>query len=587
MAAIKHLPESVSSKIAAGEVIERPASLLKELLENSLDAGATKIAVEVTGAGRKTLRVTDDGSGMTPKDCALALERHATSKISSLTDLADLSSFGFRGEALFAAAAVSRLTLTSRPPKASAGHRIVASAGKITSSGPAACSPGTTIEIKDLFYNTPARAKFLKSDTFEKSRLSSVLEEAALAHPGVSFSYKSESRTTLRFSAEKKPGSTDAFRRRTAGVLGRDLAAPLVAVEADRPEGRLRMFISPWDGLTPSRNLQYWFVNGRPIVSRVLQQALYRAYKDYRTRDRHPVCVAFLEMDPGAFDVNVHPGKREVRFRSDRAIHELVAGLVFSTLSRAKPAPPLVPSYGGQVREPSRSYGAPSFGAGGGPLSSPALALETRPAEAFTAEGTPAWFTPPFRYLGQVEKSYLVFEASGGLFVLDQHAAAERILFERYIDDIAKHQGGQKLLVPLAVELPASRVQHVLSLAGQLKDLGFEMESFGKTTVRFTAVPSMFKKSSELKELVHRLLDSFNSPVAAAQDVKHHAVSTIACKAAVKAHDPLSAEEAMRLIEDLKDCRDGSSCPHGRRAILSLNREELARRFQRPGAPPL
>ena len=593
MGRIQRLSAEVASRIAAGEVIERPSSMLKELLENSLDAGAGRIWVEASGAGKISLRVSDDGSGMDPEDCALCLERHATSKIERIEDLQSLRTFGFRGEALYAVAAVSRMTISSCARGAKSGWRVSSEGGKILSSSPAPAVPGTAVEVKDLFFNTPARLKFLKSDAFEKGRLASALEEAALANPEVHFTYKSEGRRSLDFEPQTSEDALERDRARLSAVLGLDLSADLLPIVCERPGLSLRLFVSPADSLVATRSLQYWFINRRPVEARILQQALYRAYAQLRSKDRHPVCVGRIELSPDAFDVNVHPGKREIRFKSDREIFEIVSGLVASALLKSRtPAPittesranaPLVRE-GGPIYRP-----APRPALRVGPAPEPALNLEAAPAESFAAApDAPRWFTPPYRYLGQIEKSYLVFEASGGLFVLDQHAAAERILFEKYLSEISR--GGaksQKLMLPLPIELPASAIHGILSRKERLERLGFEIEPFGKTTLHVLAAPALFEKAADLKEMALRLLESLSDPVGAAEATQHDAVATIACKAAVKAHDTLGEKEAMGLIESLKDCRDGSSCPHGRRTMLALGREELARRFQRPGAPPL
>ncbi|MBI3551297.1 MAG: DNA mismatch repair protein MutS [Elusimicrobia bacterium] len=594
MAKIVKLPDAVSSRIAAGEVIERPAALLKELIENALDAGASKITVESAGAGKKSLRVTDDGCGMDRADCELCLARHATSKISRFEDLESLATYGFRGEALYAAAAVSKLSIASSQPGAKTGWRIEARGGKAASSGPAPAVAGTTVLVEDLFRQTPARLKFLKSDQYEKGKLAAAVEEAALANPEVHFSYKSEGRQSLSLPAEKAADPVERARRRVRAVLGRELAEGLIMLPAERAGFRLTMFLSPADSLASSRHFQYWFVNRRPVESRLLQQALYRGYGEHRSRERHPVVAAFLELSPDSFDVNVHPGKREIRFKSDREVFDLVSGLVASALSKSRAPAPLSKAGGSSsVAEPvpafylgGRSYfpdePAPAFGRGGSGKPGQDLLPAFQPGQG------PRWFSPPYRYLGQIEKSYLVFESSGGIFVLDQHAAAERILFEKLLGEVeAGAAKSQKLLLPLCVELPASAVTKVLSRAERLTRLGFSVEPLGKTALRVTAVPALFSKASDLKDLVHRAVESFEDSAASARDLKHDAIATIACKAAVKAHDALSEREALKLLEDLKDCEDGTCCPHGRRSMLALNRDELARRFQRPGAPPL
>lgn len=582
MPLIKKLDPKVSRLIAAGEVIERPASALKELLENSLDAGATAVSVEITGAGKKSLRVSDNGKGMDPEDCRLALERHATSKIDEIEDLSSLGTYGFRGEALYAIAAISRLSLQSAVEGAANGWRISAEGGSLGDSQPAAPARGTTIEIRDLFFNTPARLKFLKSDAYEKSALLAVFEEAALANPTVRWTYKSEGRTVLQLPPEKPLPPGEGFSKRLAAIWGHELSVGLLPLTLERPGVKFWMFASPPGKLNASRNFQAWFINRRPITSRVLQQALYRAYREHRTSERHPVCAAFLELPPSAFDVNVHPGKREVRFKSERELFEMVESLLYGALAKSKQPATLTVSPRAESLFQERS---PRYDAGHS-AAAQALPLESRPAEAFeTLSDGPLWFTPPYRYLGQIEKSYLVFECSGGVFILDQHAAAERILFERYAAELEIGSVAvQQLMLPLPVELPASRLARILDRAPQLARLGFSIAPYGKTTLHILTAPALLN-AGELKETVLRLLDSVESPAKTLADMRRHALSTIACKAAVKAHDATTAEGALRLLEDLKDCRDGSSCPHGRRAMLALNRDELARRFQRPGAP--
>ncbi len=585
MASIRRLAPEVLRHIAAGEVIERPASALKEILENSLDAGAKRITVEVSGAGRALLRVADDGAGMGREDLELCLERHATSKIAEISDLSKLSTFGFRGEALFAIAAVSRLTITSaRTP--GDGWRVEAEGGRILRRLPAPGPRGTLVEIRDLFFNAPARLKFLRSDSHENSRLAHAVEEAGLANPEVSFILKSERRQRINLTAES--GKADAaLRRRAQEVLGRE-AADLLCATVDRTELRAWIFFSPPDRLAPTRALQHWLVNRRPVQSRTLQTALYRAFSGHRASDRHPVCVAHVEVPPDRLDANVHPGKLEVRFRDERIVHELIAAAVQAALARAQ-APASVGRmgpFGGAAlaRSPAPAWsGAPAQAA-----EEILLDLASAPAESpVPVPGGPAWFSPPYRCLGQIEKTYLVFEADGGLFILDPHAAQERLLFERYLARLkAGRDPGQRLMLPFTIELPASRARTVLDLRPRLKKLGFDFEPFGKTGLNVVAAPEPFATGGDLREVFLRLLDHLADPAHAAADTRREAAATIACKAAVKAHDPLSAPEALRLLEDLRGCDDATHCPHGRPSMLAMTRSQLARRFGRPGAPP-
>ena len=604
MPSIHQLPEDVFSRIAAGEVVERPASMLKELVENSLDAGATKIDVEVTGAGVDSLRIVDDGVGMDAEDVKLCLGRHATSKIAAFEDLDALTTFGFRGEALYAVAAVAKITVTSATRESKTGWRVTSEGPKV-SNGPAPAVPGTTVLVKDLFYNTPARREFLKSDGFERGKLAAVIEEAAIANPGVRFTYKSEGRSVLRFDPENSGDAFQDLDLRASAVLGDDLAGGLLPIDVERPGVRVRMLVSPLDKMASSRNFQYFFVNKRPVSSRILQQALYKAYGE-RPSGKHPVCVALLELNADAFDVNVHPGKREIRFKEDGQMFEIVSGLVAAALAKAKAAAPItvVPAAPASVvadapaAAPSAAP-APSLATTPGPdgyylgghsiLPDEFKQLKLGAAVAMSApEGAPAWYTPPFRFIGQIERAYLLFEANGGLFMLDQHAAAERVLFEKLMGEI-EHGGAksQKLMLPIPVDLPASAVRMVLDKAERLRALGFDVEARGKNGLHVTAIPALFGSAEDVKRLVHRVVDALSDPVDEAAALRHDAMATVACKAAVKAHDRLGEDEAYKLLDQLKDCKDGSCCPHGRRAMLALNREELARRFQRPGAVPL
>ncbi|MDE2143562.1 MAG: hypothetical protein KGJ84_14235, partial [Elusimicrobia bacterium] len=427
-------------------------------------------------------------------------------------------------------------------------------------------------------------------------------EEAAIANPGVRFTYKAEGRSVLRFDPENSGDAFQDLDLRAAAVLGDDLAGGLLPIDVERPGVRVRMLVSPLDKMASSRNFQYFFVNKRPVSSRILQQALYKAYGE-RPSGKHPVCVALLELNADAFDVNVHPGKREIRFKEDGQMFEIVSGLVAAALAKAKAAAPITiaPVETSVVADAPVATPAPAVTAaqpsgpdgyylgGRGLLPDEFKQLKFGAAVALSApEGAPAWYTPPFRFLGQIERAYLLFEANGGLFMLDQHAAAERILFEKLMSEIENGEAkSQKLMLPIPVNLPASAVRMVLDKADRLRKLGFEVSAHGKNGLHVTAIPALFGAAEDVKKLVHRVVDSLSDPVEEAAMLRHDAIATVACKAAVKAHDRLGEDEAYKLLDQLKDCKDGSCCPHGRRAMLALNRDELARRFQRPGAVPL
>ncbi|MFA6093069.1 MAG: DNA mismatch repair endonuclease MutL [Elusimicrobiota bacterium] len=599
MPCILRLPEDVASRIAAGEVIERPSSVLKELIENSLDAGASRIDVEAEEAGKKLLRVRDDGCGMDEDDCRAAFERHATSKIASIEDLDTLATFGFRGEALYSIAAVARVSLISCRPKAKNGSRVEAEGGKILSLKPAPPSQGTTVEVRDLFFNVPARRKFLRSEATEKAQIARTVEDAALANPRTAFSLRTGPRTVLEYSAERGGDDAQCLRSRLGEVLGTDFVKLLLHAEAKESGVRIQAFLSPVSELVASRQLQFFFINRRPVSCRALQQALYRAYEPFRAKDRHPAAAIFVEIPAEEVDVNVHPQKREVRFRSERALYEALTRTFSAALLKSKGLPSLMrpwaagqpsvilPAEAGTQEESSgrhiqsdRHPGESRDPAGASSVHEPLHAQEFSLRQGARSHSH-------LRWLGQIERTYLVFEAEGGLLVMDQHAAQERVFFERHLARLK--EGGsqpQRLMLPIPVSLPASSVERLLERQERLRAAGFEVERFGRG-VQVTAAPEFFEKAADVEELIHRAMDHFLSPGTAKADARYDAAATMACKAAVKAHDPLGEKEALRLARDLFDCEDLSCCPHGRPTMMGLDREELARRFKRSGAPPL
>ncbi|MBI4051036.1 MAG: DNA mismatch repair endonuclease MutL [Elusimicrobia bacterium] len=574
---IKLLPEEVASKIAAGEVIERPASVLKELLENSLDAGALKTQIEIEGAGKRLIRVVDNGCGMSPENCRLAFAQHATSKIEGLEDLENLATYGFRGEALFSIAAISEIQLSSCLQKSPEGFKISLKGGKVLKEQKAPPVSGTLIEVRNLFFNTPARAKFLKSDSSEKAQILRVLEEAALSHPEQHFALRMDGKETLNLSPQSNrdfPSRMERLRE----ILGEETTRTLTTASVQRTDIRLTVFLSRPDALASSRNLQYFFVNERPVVNRTLQQALYRSYEDSRPSHKHPVCVLFLNIPPSQFDVNVHPQKKEIRFRSEHELFDFIQNTLRKELSKSKQAPSLAAHSWVKIPDPREPYRILH--------PQPDTYLVREDTIPYEAQG-PSWYIPPFTYLGQIEKTYLAYESQGGLLILDQHAAQERILFERYLEQFKN--GGpkvQRLMIPIQVDLGPSQVQRVLTWKEELKNYGFDMDAFGKSSILIHALPALFDLGpADLKEMLERLSESLGSP--APEESRRESIASMACKKAVKAHDRLSQEEAVHLIEELKNCKDSFACPHGRPTLLKLTREELAHRFKRPGPPPL
>lgn len=584
MPEIKVLPEEVVSKIAAGEVIERPASVLKELIENSLDAGASRIDIEINKAGRGLIRVHDDGRGMDREDLKLALGRHATSKLNSFDDIYSLATFGFRGEALYSIFAVSRLKIASCTAGAEAGYSIDGEGGRIISGQPAPPVKGTTVEAADLFFNTPARAKFMKSDNSERAQILKVVEEAALANLGTAFRLTADGKELLNLPA-LPGGMWENLKSRAADIFGRTIYKGMARVEGKAEGMAVFGFVSRPDALGATRSNQHYFVNRRPVSSALLRQALYRGYGHMLT-GRHPACAVFLELDPEAFDANIHPQKRDVKFSAESAVFKTISNTVYNELLAKQTASVELPPAAG-----AGGFSAPDVPAyREAEPAAPAAAAETGdlfgPSEAPVPAGGPDWLGRDLLYLGQLAKSYLLFEADSGLLVVDQHAAQERVLFEKYLDEFER--GGvrvQPLLVPLEAELSRSQMQTVLKWQDWMRTAGFEIEQRGPALALLRAAPSLFYFTQKaFSEFLGYLSEVLGDPEKAAEDIKRNIVATMACKKSIKAHDFVKPQEAMRLMEDLKKTKDSFHCPHGRPTLFYLSGGDIARRFQRSGA---
>jgi len=582
MSEIQLLPEEVIAKIAAGEVIERPASVLKELLENAMDAGATRIAVDIKKAGRRLMRVHDDGKGMDLEDLRLSVGRHATSKIRSFEDLDSIATFGFRGEALYSIFAVSKLAITSFRSGAETGHAVAGEGGRILSETKTPPVKGTTVEINDLFFNTPARAKFMKSESSERAHLIRTVEEAALANLNIGFVLSIDE--TEIFSMP--PGGEDfwAVLKERAGIIfGKNIHQGLIKIEGRNPGVSIYGLVSKPDSLSATRINQHFFVNKRPVTSRVIQQALYRGYDSMRG-DKHPACVIFLDLNPADFDVNIHPQKKDVRFAAEGEVFRKVSSTVYNEILKRQTASVALtePALGGAsgACEPGARQGGEIQSGGADLFSQETLQLE--PASQENGEA-PNWYLPPISYLGQIAKSYLLFESGGGLLVMDQHAAQERILFEKYLEEFSKGAIKiQPLMLPVSVELSRSQIEAVLKWKEWLDKAGFEIERFGAATLRLHSTPALFYFTPEaLSEFLGYMAEVLGEPEKASEDLKRNTVATMACKKSVKAHDHIKPPEAMRLIEDLKGARDSFHCPHGRPTLFYISPSEIARKFQR------
>ena len=571
---VRRLPDAVVNKIAAGEVVERPASIVKELVENSLDAGATRIEVSVRGAGRHLIAVTDDGRGMTPEHSLLALERHATSKLRTEDDLTAIGTLGFRGEALPAIFAVSRLSLLSRPAGAERGFLIVGEGGIVSESGAVDAPAGTSVEVRDLFFNTPARAKFLKSPATEQTVVVRVVTQLALANPGVHVRLSANGRALLNAPAGA------GFRERVGGLYGFGLASRLLDVSGESGGARLRGVVAPPALARTHRDDIHLIINGRVVRDTLLTQALLEAFRPLLPRDQFPLAVLGLEIDPGEVDVNVHPAKTWVRFRRPRALHDLVLESVRAALRQLDAAPAgLVARVAGDETD---AAGLVLPGAGG--VAPGGWAAGELGQASLFREGEAGYRGEPFfgRVVGQIEDTFIVAHTADEVFFVDQHVAHERVLFERLRGDLDRGVlASQELLFPPALELAPARRRALERAEPELARLGFALEGFGGGAVLLRAVPSMLR-TDDLARLADELGQELDEDAArGSSPVLDRLLAFVACRAAVKAHEPLAAEEMSQLLTDLAGTATPYYCPHGRPIVSRIPLGEIKRELRR------
>jgi DNA mismatch repair protein MutL len=630
---IRLLSEQVANQIAAGEVVERPASVVKELVENSLDALAGRITVEIQAGGRSLIRVTDDGGGMSKDDALLCLERHATSKIERAEDLAAISTMGFRGEAMPSIASVSRMTIITRERESEGeeGCQVVIHGGKILEVKAAGAATGTMVEVRQLFYNLPARRKFLRSEETERAHIQHYLTLAALAAPEVAFTFVQDGRVVWQLPALERANPIDALKERMRALQGAETS--LLAVDfrthfESPPDEEGVVETKPFrvwgvigaPGVSRStREDQHLFVNRRPVENRGLNFALIEGYHNSLMKGRYPVCCLFIEIDPADVDVNIHPAKREVKFHHEMAVRRAVAQAVRECLTAFHaPAAPVVPPLGFHTEnkeEPPK--GATTCGfeleaveaveANAEPLvQQRSLALAptypTRPIEDWPKhplpEPKPAEVAPqpaavnaspvallhvPLRIIGVVGRLYVVMESDRGMVLLDQHAAHERVLFEEMLKRMELGTAAsQRLLLPETVELSAKDAQFLKAQLPTLQRLGVGLNEFGERTFLLDALPP-FVKAPDARRFVIELIDGLK---ATGQDVNtwrlgEHMIAKTVCRHAVKANDPLRGLELEGLVDSLRKCDMPYTCPHGRPTLIEMNYRELERKFGR------
>ncbi len=555
---IKVLPPEVISKIAAGEVVERPASVVKELVENSLDASATEIRVEVFKGGTSLIKVTDNGCGIPPQEVELAFARYATSKISSLKDLFGIRTLGFRGEALASIAAVSKVTLITRPPEEPIGVMIRVEGGKVVRKEPKGAPVGTTVSVESLFYNVPARRKFLRHPATETAHITEVVVHYALAYPEVKFTLFKEGQLSFQ-----SPGSGD-MREVLARIYGPEVAGVLLELKVVEGPLKLYGYIGPPFLHRPQRSHTF-FVNRRWVQDTMLSKALVEAYHGFLPSGRYPVAAISLEMDPSLVDVNVHPTKREVRFSNPeeifQAFQKAVRRLLLSTQSSFAISSRPVSSPKGEAEQKAL------------PIPQPKPAAPPEPALPLTKT------LPLLRVLGQVSLTYIVAEGPDGLYLIDQHSAHERVIYEKLKREKGKALPSQCLLEPITVEFTPYQSDLMEFLLPSLRDIGFELEEFGPNTWLVRAVPAPLARGD-----VRKAVRDFAEALASG-GTDHlegdKVLATLACHCAVRAGDPLSMEEMRSLVQEIEALDVMQTCPHGRPTVVRISMERLAKEFGR------
>lgn len=574
---IRILSESVANMIAAGEVVEAPFSVVKELIENALDAGATEIAVDIKGGGSDLVRVTDNGSGMNRDDALAAFDRFATSKLTTADDLEGISTLGFRGEALPSIASVSRMRLVTCEDGDVEGTEVDLVGGEVRDVIPAGRKRGTTVEVSSLFYNTPARRKFLKSDSVEVRRIMDLLTEYAVLHPSIRLDVAIDGKLALGLMA------VDTLAERVAGVLGSRMAAEMLPVSLTEEDGSVEGLVGRPTIARARGAQQVVAINARPVRSRLIGAAVRSGYGELLPRNRHPVIFLMLTVDGSLVDVNVHPTKREVRFGNSRRIFGLVESAVRSALMSHDTAPTLS-TY--EVRTAGRSgVGSQSVAAvATSELQFPTVVRENEPVAISEDElRTETGDDEHHAKFWQLHQSYVFIQTREGVLIVDQHAAHERVLYEKArvaLSGAAESGPSQQLLFPVAVELSPGEWESFDGVRPLLDKLGFTIRSMSGRTVLLEAVPGAFPKWPH-DRILHDILTELPSGRADVRNLVESIAKTVACKAAIKAGDRLTEEEMRSLIDQLFATELPYSCPHGRPTFMRMTSEELDKRFGR------
>jgi DNA mismatch repair protein MutL len=583
---IRILPDDLANQIAAGEVVERPMSVVKELVENSIDAGATRILIEIEQGGKKLIRVTDNGLGLSLEDAKLAFLRHATSKICTSSDLEKISSLGFRGEALPSIASVSKVRMTTSSDESIGGVIILIEGGGYAQTKETSCPHGTTIEVLELFYNTPARKKFLKGDGTESSHIAQVVTQHALAYPQIHFTLINNGRKAL----DVLP--TDQHLYRIAELFGAELAKELVQVDTEYGDYRLEGFISSPVYTRSSRSAQYCYVNQRFVKDKVILHSTQQGYSHLLPKGQHPAIYLFLHMDPKLFDVNVHPAKAEVRFAFQQEIHRFVSSAVKDALSSSKKIS--LPSIdqldnNNHITSHSTKTDYRNIDVSNSPESQSTYLKSSIPrspqVEIFYEKPSAVsnLIYSEFEPLGQLERSFIIMQGKPGILVVDQHIAHERVLYERF-NKAAKNKKivVQQLLFPLALEFSPSESELLSRHQEHLSELGLELELFGKNGFLLRTVPAILKNNDK-EEIMREIVDMLPAQKhkEALNEKFEEILIMMSCRNAIKINMTLNLDQIRKLISDLQETEMPYTCPHGRPIALLYSMDSILKKFLR------
>ncbi|MGD9401942.1 MAG: DNA mismatch repair endonuclease MutL [bacterium] len=570
MGNIKVLPDKMINLIAAGEVVDRPYSVVKELMENAIDAGAGHIAVEIKGDGRQLIRVIDDGAGMSEDDAKLAFERYATSKVDSPDDLDNINTMGFRGEALPAIAGVSEIDLVTRMAEEDYATRIVARGGKIDEVTRASREPGTTISVTNLFFNAPARAKFLKTRATEVRHITRTFATHAMSHHWVSMKLIRDRKTVLSLPA------VESVEQRLGGMLGKNFGENSIPIDFGDEYIHIGGFLSRPEEARATRGQTNIFINRRPVESRLLFSAIRDAYGTLLKKGRFPTGVILIEISPREIDVNVHPAKTEVKFRRDREVRQFVYHAVESALTTKRMIPPIITRPPAEKRQAARrpvTRGPVSLKSNEGILISEAVPKYKTRVAAEAAAGVSA--------IVQLKNSYILAQSADEFYLIDQHAAHERILYEEVKARLdGKDPTSQKLLFPETVEVSPEEEEVIDEHMEDIKRVGFDVRKFGDRTYVVEAVPALLREGAK-QAILAEIVDEIIELRSKSEDIKHVIAASVACKAALKAGDKLNEDEVNSIISRLFETRMPFACPHGRPTMIRLSWDEIERRFLR------